>query len=230
MKQRTNNICFIKYLFGVLFLLGNIQLQAQDTTKVSRDTIRISISRKFAAERHKKATVLEVGINASALIVQMIPFLNRETSKTGPFGFSLKLYSQDNAFRFGLGARLTANGTLFNSQFDQKEDYFNVRMGYEWRKKLSPKWNYTLGGDGLLIWGNLNAPIAGFGGTIPQVPNIFGGIVASPISVGIAGVAGIEYEIMPRLSISTESMLFIGAGQINMAVVPPVSIFIHAKL
>ncbi len=203
---------FLQYFLSILLITGMISgVNAQkEEKKAAKDSLRVN------APKEK-----QFQMNVTPLLVKFVPF-NRETSFTGPYDFMYKSFRGDKAFRLALGAKLNSNA--FNTSDD--DSHINLRIGYEKRYTLSPKWRINRGIDWVGTVGGFNVPRPT---TTPSFPSF--GIVTAGFGAGFS--LGIEYRIHPRISISTESMLFLGLQAntlIGFTVVPPLGLFISANL
>ena len=171
-------------------------------------------------EKVKPPKSVEYGLNMTALILEFVPLINRTTGRTGPYSFSYKKFRGEKGFRMGLGAHIDPNEP-FN--ISEPLNNINLRIGYERRKDISKHWRYSRGMDLAAFAGNLNSPIGNIGSSTNS-GNDEGGI-------GLGFTLGVEYLILPNLSISTEGMLFAGIASSGpiLNFVPPVSIFLNAK-
>lgn len=204
--------------FPVLYLLVGLigtcwtifPVQAQTHTQYQDvDTLKV----KPPKER-------QFQMNLTPLLVKFVPF-NRETSFTGPYNFMYKRFRGNHGFRIALGARINPDAFTNND-----DSHINVRIGYERRYDLSPKWKLNRGVDWVGSLGGFNVPRPTSNPSFP--------FLGSPgAATGVGFSLGIEYRIHPKLSISTESMLFLGAQTntvFTLTVVPPLGIFISANL
>jgi len=159
----------------------------------------------------------EFGMNMTGLINQLIPF-KQITNKTGPYSASLKFISDRNAFRMGIGIHvLTQDFSSTGSDILN----FNMRLGFERRHEVNPKFMFYQTFDLMLMAGNFNSPINDF----TDDENAGGGL-----GLGL----GIEYLIYENLSISTEGIGFIGlvggtSSLFSATVIPPIAVFLNYK-
>lgn len=202
----------LKYIFPLLlipFFFSDLSAQKEKKTS-AKDSLRLTLPKEK-----------QFHMNMTPLLVKFVPF-NRETSFTGPYNFMYKSFRGDKAFRLALGAKL--NSDAFNSNED--DSHINLRIGYEKRYELSPKWRINRGVDWVATVGGFNVPR-------PVVTPSFPGFQIVTAGVGAGFSLGVEYRIHPRVSISTESMLFMGLQAntvFGFTVVPPLGLFISANL
>lgn len=117
----------------------------------------------------------------------------------------------------GIGAAIDQESNISQNDIVR----FNMYIGYEHRRKIYEKLYYTAGVDFIFFGGGLNTPL-----------------VASSVrdGLGIGSVWGVEYEVLPRISVSTETTLFFGYtgndfdSSFSLLFIPPVSIFLNMKL
>lgn len=174
------------------------------------------------AENKLKSSVF--CMNITPLLNSLIPF-QTPTTRVGPYNFVYKRYLNNTAFRMGLGLRLVPTPG-FNDP-NRALNHFNARIGFEKRRQLYKNLYYTGGLDAVGFVNSFNLP-----GTLAQTPNPFG-FVSDDGGVGLGATMGLEYFLLPQLSISTEAMFFVGFRTntgIGLEMIPPVSIFVNAHL
>ena len=153
-----------------------------------------------------------VFFNMTPFASQFVPFNAINPMTTGPVNIGIKKYSNNIAYRFGVGVNI---GTF------EENLHLNLRNGVEFRKKINNKFNYSHGCDALLSFGNLNLP----GNTVDD----------AEVLVGVAPFWGIEYCFGKNISISTETSLLIGitsggfGGSFRLQFIPPISLFLNLK-
>lgn len=162
-----------------------------------------------------------IGMNMTPLISQVIPFKTPST-RVGPYNFIYKsYYKQNTAFRMGLGMNLmdVVNGRTFI--------HVNTRIGVEKQKKLYKNWYVNGGLDAIGFAGGFNIP-----GDVANTGGINFG--SNPdVGLGLGMTMGVEYFFNPRISLSTESMLFLGLRSttaLGFDIVPPIGLFLNVKL
>lgn len=163
------------------------------------------------------------GMNLTPLLNSLIPF-QTPTTRVGPYNFVYRRYANNTAFRMGLGLRLVpAPG--FNDP-NRNLNHFNARIGFEKRRQLYKNLYYTGGLDAVGFVNSFNLP-----GTATQTPNPF--FFFQDAGIGLGATMGLEYFLLPQLSISTEGMMFLGIRSetgFGVEMVPPVSVFVNAYL
>lgn len=160
----------------------------------------------------------EWGMNMTGLVNQVLPF-KQATNRTGPYAVSYKRITGNRAFRAGFGMHV-----LFPDFFDSNQNEIanmNLRLGMEIRRPIKQKFVFYHTFDLMFMAGNFNSPV-----------NDFEDVDNAGIGLGLG--LGFQYNIYENLSISTESIGFVGlvAGSGSIAtvtVIPPVSLFLNYK-
>lgn len=149
----------------------------------------------------------EIGINVTTLIGQIIPF-NRTGTRIGPYSLHvIKMSKNNRGIRFSLGADIDSDD----------EVPINILLGFERRKSISPKFTYRRGTGAYLSNEGINSP--------------FSDRSSSDLFIGLAVTRGLEYHPFKDVSISTEAVLFLGAGEFGpqIVVLPPLAINLNVK-
>jgi hypothetical protein len=168
-----------------------------------KDSTRVSVPEK------------QVCFNMTPLASQLIPFNAINPFTTGPYIIAGKIFSDNAAFRFGAGVN------LFNLSNNPENFHLNTRIGYEIRRKITEKWNYSHGCDFILSLGNLNLP----GNTSDE----------SNALIGAAPFWSVEYCFGKHVSLSTETSLLIGlmdsgfGGGLVVRFIPPIALYLNLK-
>ena len=88
-----------------------------------------------------------MGFNTTPLLVQLIPFNRSDPRVTGPYYVNWRSYLLKNdklkCFKISLGVDLSDTDDASPVQA-----FFNVRLGFESYRRLSPRWGYTRGFNG----------------------------------------------------------------------------------
>lgn len=166
----------------------------------------------------KEKPLHEWGMNMTGLLNQVTPF-KQATNKTGPYAVSYKRIMGNKAFRAGFGMHILF-ADFFNSNQDDIAN-MNLRLGMEFRRPIKEKFVFYHTFDLMFMGGSFNSPI-----------NDFESEDQAGLGVGLG--LGIQYNLYENLSISTESIGFLGlvAGSgsiVTVTVIPPVSIFLNYK-
>lgn len=164
----------------------------------------------FEALQNDSSLVMnQYGMNLSPLLLQLIP-LNRGSRLTGPYGFSYSSINQKNkVFRLGLGA-------FIDEDFDNS--HINLRIGFGKLRKLSERLHLTTGWDFIVFAGSLN---------IPNENENF-----EDAGIGIGPMMGLQYYLLPNISLGTESFFFMGttdSSPVAFRVIPPLAVFVHVN-
>ncbi len=128
------------------------------------------------------------GVNAAPLLANLIPFNEARDLRLGTYNLSYyRIINDRRMFRFGIGVQIDDD--------IPDRNHFNMRLGWARAYQFSEKWSHYRGIDFRLFAGSMNLP--------DDNDDDDGGF-------GIAPVYGLEFEVVPRFSISTETSLFIG--------------------
>jgi len=143
------------------------------------------------------------GLNVTGFANQFLSF-NSVESPQGPYLITYKKVTGDKAFRMGFGANvLVTTGEDGNSfvPFEQTVYGFDLRLGSEKRHNLSKRWLFTTGIDGLV----------GVNHTKFESFNNFGSGEQKSTSflAGVGPALGIHFRISNRVSIGTESSIYL---------------------
>lgn len=146
-----------------------------------------------------------IGMNMTPMIMQLIPFSDRQLVATGPYFIHFRNYNGNKATRFSLGWRLRPSAIFREDQFF---NFANFRIGSEWRRQVNGKWSYVKGIDLVGILGNANL--------LDSNDNEF--------YFGLGITWGIEYHITPFISVNIETSLLASILPLGARFVPPVGI------
>jgi hypothetical protein len=177
-------------VFNILCLLFSVKNQAQTQ----------------AAEPERPATRYEIGVNSTAFFKQFVSFANKTTNDTSvvetPYHLIGKKQFKKGYLRFGVGASINSANESSNKTADYKiknNNDYQVRIGYEWQKKVSSKALLYYGCD---ILGGLNDK------TIHSNSGLdFVTIENKTWMAGIAPVGGLRFEIFKNIALATESSI-----------------------
>lgn len=207
------NICLLFLLMGCIL-----------TIHAQNDTIKASIpTTSLEAVQNKSIPEVkyhELSLNMSSILTQFVPF-GKSTTITGPYNFLYRRVIGRNAFRVGLGANVIADD---NRLFGFKSNV-NTFLGYERIIPLMPKWSIRTGVGGMFFVGGPNV-------TAPN-NNSNSFIFFNDIGFGAGGVLAVDYAILPKLSVGTEGLLFVGLRTttlISVQAIPPLALYLSAKL
>lgn len=161
---------------------------------------RVEEKKELSVKRH-------FGINAAPLLANLAPFNEARDLRLGSYNMAFYRIKNDyRMFRFGLGIQISEENTDRN--------HLNLRIGSARVFSFNDKWRHYRGLDLRIFGGSFNLPEDTDDGDA---------------GIGIAPLYGIEYEVLPRFTISTETSLFIGAtGDGFLArFFPPFSLFLN---
>lgn len=154
-----------------------------------------------------------MGFNTTPLLVQLIPFNRSDPRVTGPYFVNWRSYLQKND-------KLKGFKISFGVDFSDTDDaspvqaFFNVRLGFESYRRISPRWGYTRGFSGYYSTGDFNTP-----GTKPNDDVFLGG----------GPHWGVDFFLAPKVSLSLETALVLGMTGVGgkFEFIPPVSLTLN---
>jgi hypothetical protein len=185
------------FLIGIsIFFIENLMAQ----TKPEMEPKAITASELDARPRY------EMGVNGSAFFKQLLnfsgtkPAVDSNNITETPYYFTAKMRSKRGYWRLGLGATLSAksesSGKLADTKTVRNADY-QLRLGYEWQRKLTDKWLFYYGVDVLGRYKE-KALIADSGFDLVNISE-------TTIGTGIAPIAGIRFQLWQNIALSTET-------------------------
>ncbi len=145
----------------------------------------------------------EFGLNVTGFANQFFSFNGNEAPQ-GPYLFTFKKLDGDKAFRMGLGANVvTRSGEDGNSVVPFNESILNLdlRLGAEKHHDISNRWLFTTGFDGLLSVAHSKFESSNNFNDSEQKSTSF--------LLGLGPVVGVHFRINERISIGTESTLYL---------------------
>ena len=155
-----------------------------------------------------KARYHEIGINATTFINKFIS-LNGNDVDLGDYMLTYKYHIGNKALRLGVGGQFSnfseqlSNG---GGNRDSKKMEFNFRVGYEWNKQVSKKWNFYAGLD----------IVSGISETVTQTNNSEKvSLTNKTSSFGAGPIMGIQFFINSHISLRTEGSLYYLHSSIN---------------
>jgi len=142
----------------------------------------------------------EFGINVTSFVNEFIS-LNNNNSDVGKYMVTYKYHFGKKAFRLGLGGRFSQmdDETEGGGNRSTKHNVFDIRVGYEIKNKISSRWAYYVGIDGVFGWNEFTSTTFNF----DQVE-----IKNTLTSFGGGPIMGIQFFINPKISLATEGGLF----------------------
>lgn len=151
-----------------------------------------------------------MGFNTTPLLVQLIPFNRSDPRVVGPYYVNWRSYLQKNdklkGFKISLGVDLSDTDDASPVQA-----FFNVRLGFESYRRISPRWGYTRGFSGFYSTGDFNTP-----GSKPNDEVFLGG----------GPHWGVDFFVSPKVSLSLETALVLGMTGVGakFEFIPPVAL------
>jgi hypothetical protein len=145
----------------------------------------------------------EWGLNVTGFANQFLSF-NGNDAPSGPYLMTYKRINGNKAFRMGFGINVnTVDGTTGNSSvpFKQTQFGFDLRLGSEKHHEIYRRWLFTTGLDGLLGYGYSKFNSNNNFNSGEQKSNV--------LKIGLGPVLGIHYRINNRISVGTESTVYL---------------------
>ena len=153
-------------------------------------------------EQPKPKAQLELGLNTTLLLKQILDFGSTGKIPVSPYIFTVKRIKNKQAIRFGAGFSLQKDKETFGTFADSKtakNNSANLRLGYELQHQLNSKWNAWTGLDATWAYKyTANAVDSGFDNvTIGNTVN----------GVGLSLVLGVEYSFLKNVSVGCEGAI-----------------------
>jgi Outer membrane protein beta-barrel domain len=149
----------------------------------------------------KVKTKVEIGVNTTLLFKQVFNFSDAKIA-TSPYVFTFKALRHQRGFRMGLGLNINTNNerqTTFADNKTVNNQSANLRLGYEWQRAVSPKWNVWFGTDLIGSYNNVgNTTDSGFDRVT---------ISTKSQGAGLSLAFGAEWRFNEHFSIATEANL-----------------------
>jgi len=175
----------IRYLSFLLICLWAFNLSAQ-----TADT--------------KAAKKVEIGLNITNTLAGFFNSGGQDVL-LDPYLFSLKLLKSNGAIRSAYNFRVITSSefdfnTGFGGQRDAKETSVDLRVGWEWRKKISNRFSFYWGAD----------LVSRFRKEVVDFNDFQSSLKLDEQKVGIGGgpIMGILFFITPSLSLTTEAAIY----------------------
>ncbi|MFK7774483.1 MAG: hypothetical protein AB8F94_20235 [Saprospiraceae bacterium] len=186
-------------LLLISFLIFSQNIFSQDTFSKDDD------SETQGEHPHEKYS--EVGINATSFINEFVS-LNSNDAAIGDYMITYKYHFGSKAFRLGLGGNFSQmdEDTDGNGTRNTNSNSFDIRIGYEWNKKITKRWAFYSGMD--IIAGNNFSS---------SVSDNFERVETSSRTTIVGGgpVLGIQFFINSHISLMTEGSLYYKHSIIN---------------
>ncbi len=149
----------------------------------------------------------EVGINATSFVNEFIS-LNSNDASIGDYMISYKYHFGSKALRFGLGGSFSQadEDTDGNGTRTTNNNSLDLRVGYEWNKRITKKWGFYSGMD-----------IIGGSDYTSSVSDNFERVETSTRTTVVGGgpVLGVQFFINSHISLMTEGSLYFKHSIIN---------------
>lgn len=156
---------------------------------------------------HNQEKYSEVGINATSFINEFIS-LNSNDAAIGDYMITYKYHFGSKALRFGLGGNFSQvdEDTDGNGTRNTNSNSFDIRLGYEWNKKITNRWAFYSGMD-----------IVGGNDFSSSVSDNFERVETSTRTTTFGGgpILGIQFFINSHISLMTEGSLYFKHSIVN---------------
>ncbi|MCF8246185.1 MAG: hypothetical protein K9J37_06920 [Saprospiraceae bacterium] len=204
----------MKIHFFTLFLLFyGFQLFGQNkqtttiTTRESKDTGIIAQLAK-GNENSNSDFHDEIGINFTRFLDEAIDFGGNETTLS-PYLFTYKRLNQSgDGFRMGAGfdfsrSKGDISGNFFDDEAKSASSSLDLRIGNEHQRKITDRWSYYYGFDGLI------------GYSVLDVKSSNAKITNSSMYGGIGPVMGAQFMFNERVGLFTEASFYLVQSFLN---------------
>ena len=175
-------------------------------------TVLFTIS--LFAQSDSKFKKHEIGINATSFIKEFLS-LNSSDVDEGNYMLTYKKHNPNNtAFRLGLGGRISqVNETLEGGgKLETKNNLLALRVGYEWNKTISKRWNIYYGIDAITDFTQDVSQTITFLNT-GQVEEVQ--LRDQSVAFGGGPIFGIQFFISKNISLTTEGSLYYRYTSLN---------------
>ncbi len=156
---------------------------------------------------HDREKFSEIGINATSFINEFIS-LNSNDASIGDYMISYKYHFGSKALRLGIGGNFSQadEDTDGNGTRTTNNNSFDIRLGYEWNKKITKRWGFYSGMD-----------IIGGSDYNSSVSDNFERVETSTRTSVVGGgpILGIQFFINSHISLMTEGSLYFKHSIIN---------------
>ena len=168
----------------------------------------------FAQSNNTNVKKHEIGINATSFIKEFLS-LNTSDVDEGAYMVTYKKLNENNtAFRLGLGGQISQmNENLEGGgKLETKDNLAALRVGFEWQKNISSRWNVYYGLDAITDFGQEVSNTVTFlnSGQIEEVE-----LRDQSIAFGGGPILGIQFFISENISLSTEGSLYARYNTLN---------------
>lgn len=185
-------------LLLISFLILSQNIFSQDDSSHDNDE-------SHSEQTHEKYS--EVGINATSFINEFIS-LNSNDAAICNYMITYKYHYGSKAFRLGIGGNFNQmdEDTDGNGTRTTNNNSFDIRVGYEWNKKITKRWAFYSGMD--MVAGNEFSS---------SVSDNFERVETSNRTTTVGGgpILGIQFFINSHISLMTEGSLYYKHSIIN---------------
>ena len=184
---------FLLLIFSLIFIFSQ-NLLAQDNDVENHGD-------------HHGEKYSEVGINATSFVNEFIS-INSNDAAIGDYMIAYKYHFGSKALRLGLGGSFSQadEDTDGNGTRTTNDNSLDIRIGYEWNKKITNKWSFYSGMD-----------IIGATDFNSSVSDNFERVETSTRTTVVGGgpVLGIQFFINSHISLMTEGSLYFKHSIVN---------------
>lgn len=160
----------------------------------------------FAQDDMEKNKSHEIGVNATSFIKNFLS-LNASDVDEGNYVLTYKKHKGNSALRIGLGGKFSqVNEDIEGGgKLTTKDNFAALRIGYEWKKSVSQKWNIYYGLDAITDYTQQVSKTSSFLNT-GEVENI--NLSSDQIAFGGGPILGIQFFISKNITLATEGSLY----------------------
>lgn len=209
-KSNLNPLFMKSHLFTLLLLFFSIQIFAQDGQpdgKKHEDSGAIAQIVDYYSDTLASFHD-EVGLNFTRFLDEALDFGGSKTV-LNPYLFTYRRVTQKgDGFRLGVGLDFgRSKGNITSNSFDDNakssSSTFDIRLGSEHQRRLSRRWVYYYGFDGLLGYSALN------------IKSSNAKITNSNMYGGFGPVIGAQLMLTDRVGIFTEASFYLIQSFLN---------------
>lgn len=175
----------IRYLSFLFIFLWTFNLSAQTAEK-------------------KAVKKVEIGLNITHTLAGFFNSGGQDVL-LDPYLFSLKFLKKNGAIRSAYNFKIKTSSefdftTGFGGQRDARETELDLRVGWEWRKPISNRFQFYWGGD---LLGRFRKEVVDFNTSQARLK-----LDEQTIGVGGGPIMGILFFITPVITLSTEAAIY----------------------
>lgn len=188
-KQLKTTILLFSFLLSFT-LIGQVETPTEKPTETEEKK-----EKKEKKVRVKLQADSEIGVNM-VLITRLLFNNENNIDLSSPYLFTYKrITEKGNGIRVGLGGSLSYVDLEELDRTDHRHQV-DLRVGYEWQKKLTPKWLVYYGVDVISSYSNEGSK------------NDFLTSILEEWSLGGGPIMGLQWMINDRVGLSTEAMCY----------------------